>query len=177
MLKEYLRLREIAEENNASLPSNHPCQRGIGRCCLTDVPISSDDKQVIMDGISSGDIPESVRVAAVANAKGSKKMCPFLNEHKECMVYDQRPLICIATGTLAIPRTQAAIDRMQDPRVGGLLFKDANTSMCRKCHKIEQRRERGINRQAFLDSQDIAKYYGGSNNTPMDVFVEQDLSK
>ena len=174
-MSEYLRLRAISELNNSSLPKDHPCKRGVARCCTSTVPVSEDDKKLIKNAFKSGEFSESVRLNAIRNANSRKPICPFLNKRKECTIYSKRPLICVATGTMAIPKSPEAAEKLQKPGIEGLPMSELASSMCKKCHNIEQKRNRGVNIQALHDSQDIAYYYGSGLQTPIEDFVKQDL--
>jgi Fe-S-cluster containining protein len=175
MSPEYLELRRAALFLNSAMNSNHPCKAGLARCCTADASISPDDQQNIREGIHSGEIPQSIVEEAIRRAKlPQNKKCGFLNMENRCSIYPRRPLLCIATGVIGIPRPAGALERIlanPETRSKGVAFEDLGSTMCYKCHEILAARGVRITYSAFLDSQKIYKHYLRNNTIFMRDFM------
>jgi Fe-S-cluster containining protein len=140
--------------------------------------VSYDDQNYIIEGVDSGEISDKVKQKALQKAHAKSKDCPFLDEKRECTIYERRPLICIATGTFALPVSQKQVELLKgapENGVQGLLFKNTSSSMCHRCHEIMERRGAGISLQALEDSQRIATHYNRGQSSMRD-FITQKLS-
>lgn len=173
---EYLQLRNIADQNNATMGSDHPCRRGKADCCRTDLLLADSDAAYIREGIQHGDISSQTLVSAKDRARKGKKVCPFLSENKECTIYERRPLICIATGTMAIPSNaeDASIMKFTTNEGGiGLPFSKLSSSMCKGCHSTLAKQGKGVSAQALRDSQEIGRYYGDHTSIMMSQLIAE----
>lgn len=155
---EYIRIRHIAEQNNATLEGNHPCLAGCSECCTKSVPISSTDAGHVRAAVRSGAISQEVVEQAKQRANTSTRSCAFLAEGK-CSIYKYRPAICIITGSGGIPSTKKQLMQLNSGAVKGLPVKDISTSMCRRGHNILAQRNTYFTRQALEDMQELAIHY------------------
>ena len=87
-----------------------PCKAGCSACCHTQVSVTQDEAQLLIDRIHSGvKIDESrlnLQAQAGNNSEAYYKLsfqdrkCVFLNEKGECRVYDDRPSVCRTNAVL-----------------------------------------------------------------------------
>lgn len=70
------------------------CRRGCDACCKVDLSVFPVEAEPIRQALT--DLPEDLR-KAVAQRRESQEHCLFL-VGGECVVYDERPLICRSQG-------------------------------------------------------------------------------
>ena len=172
-MERYINLRRIAKLNNDSMPADHPCRRGFADCCRDPrVPVVPGDIKHIKTAIKRGNIPRRVIADAKERVKKEPTICPFLNNSTgECTIYAYRPLICVATGALALP-TREGKNKLETENPPGLMHTELRPTMCSHCIGQELQRGRGINKQALKDSQQIIPYIS-LNSIPICDFVKK----
>lgn len=96
---------------------SHPCIMGCGRCCDGTTPVNGNDEEVIEAAFDRGEIKLKTIKAAQRRVNNGTTKCGFLNEKKECTIYESRPAICAVTGaggvpSSAYPETKHAVENM-----------------------------------------------------------------
>ncbi len=169
----YIELRRIAKLNNDSMPADHPCRRGFADCCRDPrVPVVPGDVKHLKTAIKRGNISRRVIADAKERVIKEPTICPFLNNSTgECTIYEYRPLICVATGALALP-TREGKNRLEAEKPKGLMHNELQSTMCGHCVSQEMQRGRGINTQALRDSQGILPFIK-LNSIPVNEFVKK----
>ncbi len=151
---EYMNLRHIADQNNASIGSDHPCRRGCSACCTREVPVATTDAKHIQAAVSRGAIPLETVEMAKRNASGHGRSCPFLADGN-CTIYEFRPLICAITGAGGVATSKRQIEQLNSGEVEGLPVKNLSSSMCREGHAILARNNVMFTRQSITDTQEV----------------------
>lgn len=96
-MTEHESVRLIADNVGRLMPGNHPCRDLKGECCeITDIAVTVDDRQLIIEAFKRGDIERAIIARAVSNASDpDRAFCPFFdNDSKLCMIYKERPIPC-----------------------------------------------------------------------------------
>jgi Fe-S-cluster containining protein len=151
---EYMRLRHVANQNNETISSDHPCRRGCSACCTKEVPLSRMDAQHIQKAVTSGAIPLEVVEMAKEKASTKSRSCPFLEEGS-CTVYEYRPILCAMTGAGGVPHSKKQLEQLNRGEVEGLPVRDLSSSMCKEGHTILANSGTFFTAQALEDTQDI----------------------
>lgn len=118
---------------NVQAKGRAPCQNR-AECCVSTVPITEGDINVIQKYVLSGEIPAGVVEAALRNAANpNRTKCPFLSKDKQCSIYEFRPLACIEFGFGGVP-TSRVTGREVSISVRQLK-QDATLGACGSCRK------------------------------------------
>lgn len=131
---EYMHAREIGLRAN-SIESS-ACVAN-GTCCISDVPLTKGDVEIIVEGIRQGQISRDVIYATIDRSRDSKRRekCPFLNSENKCSIYDSRPLICIVWGIGGSPH-KFSLEGVQKAEPGRINNSDLIQQACLECHLL-----------------------------------------
>lgn len=146
---------------------NHPCRNGCGRCCEGKTPVNRLDEEVLGEAIESGKIKAKVVRSAQQRVKNGTKKCGFLNEKKECSVYQYRPGICAATGAggipnEAFPETKTAVENYLRTGINETIpLVKLVSSMCQECASVLVERETVFSAKTVAAYSLVIMYYGG----------------
>jgi Fe-S-cluster containining protein len=106
-LPKYSAIRQQLERlQGGALPS--PCIKGKADCCDRSVGLTREDAALLLRALAHGKISAEVRDKAARNlADKASDRCPFLDENRACLIYEHRPLICLAWGVGGRPKPEA----------------------------------------------------------------------
>ena len=135
---EYRKARKAAYAvNNSEIAT--PCVKGKAVCCDNEVPITPGDRNVLLNAVETGHIPQAIIMNALLRAANEEsEMCPFLDDANECSVYEYRPLVCIYFGKGAAPKRRGDLsDAVGKKRKTGVdpefTIETCTPGMCRDC--------------------------------------------
>jgi Fe-S-cluster containining protein len=152
--------REIAKsdmEEFYRLNPDHPCKPGNAQCCHdTTFPISEIEADRITLSVSK--LPKTKRKQILNRARnvnyGKSDTCPLL-ENGRCMVYNDRPVICIRSGaTASLPREQHARLVTED----AIPLKDTVPNMCTNCRDDLEERGTTIPKENILNDRRFSEW-------------------
>ncbi len=110
---EYENLREGVTSFFQRYKSLSPCTEGKARCCTADTPVIEGDQKMIKRAFLDGKLPDQIRLRALRNTSDAdRRGCPFLSDYKECLIYEFRPVACIAFGLGGYPRSEQQYHRL-----------------------------------------------------------------
>lgn len=180
-VKNYSLLRKEAIEQSRKMPTSHPCRRGLGICCQEEtIPVSQDDQKRIISAIQNGKISKQVFMNAQRNAQNPTwKSCAFYNPGKGlCNIYDDRPLICISTGTGALTSEeypnviQDALKRTESSgKDSGVPIALTKSSMCSQCHDYMAGCDMRFSTEGMIRFNEALLHYGDKGFKPMKEFI------
>lgn len=133
----YIEARRSAQKALELTPDS-PCKIGIAQCCSADTPILREDADLILESFRSGKIDPIVGRKITANLDNPirRGVCPFLDGDKRCMVYEDRPLLCMIYGTGGLPMSPASTIKLQTAKAGATFNRvELECMACTSCSK------------------------------------------
>ncbi|KKS16967.1 MAG: hypothetical protein UU77_C0035G0008 [candidate division WWE3 bacterium GW2011_GWC1_41_7] len=143
-MADYTELRRIALRLSGAFfrsVTEHPCRKGKAKCCRNvEFKISQSDGDLIKKVLKKLPRPvqKQIRNRAKKAVKGMLGSCPLL-ANGACLIYPDRPLVCMWTGAGVMPSSSQ--EGLLERRMG-ITFRGGTSSMCPDCH--EELADRGV---------------------------------
>ncbi len=109
-------IHRVVDEANEAIFSDpqikklSPCESGCSACCHTQVSVTRDEAELLAKRVNDGIAIDLHKLNIQMTAKNSstswyelsfdERKCVFLNQNKECSVYEDRPSVCRTNAVL-----------------------------------------------------------------------------
>lgn len=130
----YSDFRAKALKFNAEAQQYSFCKSINGGCCVRNVPLIREDKELIKDAVQKKEIPRETMRRAQRRARDKElNECVFLGEQGECTIYSSRPVVCINHGNGGIPKDEQRRMQILGGSSGEISVKDIAPFSCADC--------------------------------------------
>lgn len=109
-------------KSTLSHPELIQCKKGCSACCHTGAGVTEDEAELMASLIRNGISIDPGKLERQANVKNwyslsyEERGCIFLNEERECLIYNDRPAVCRTNHVLSDPKfceTKDGIEQSQ----------------------------------------------------------------